>query len=406
VLLPINTDAPIYYFPWMTITLIVANVLAFVAAMLSAMDAHSAGLPNPVLDWVLVFGHGLHPLQWISAAFLHADIFHLLGNMFFLWGFGLVVEGKLGWWKYLGIYLGIAAVSGLIEQVMMLGYRGDSPGALGASGVIFGLMAMSLLWAPKNEMTLFMLLFYQPYVFEASILAFCGFYIVLQVALFALDGFSMGSALLPLMGVLLGGGVGLVMLKRNLVDCEGWDIFAVINNTHGRSEFDEYRYRDAAFQAGKIATPVVEEESQRGERIIAGALDPRVRIRRFLDAGDSISALGEYEKLVAFHPTTKLDRETLATLAECAFRDKSWDDAEPLMRQYLDRFADADAATTLRLRLKLAKVLVDQSEKPAEGLALLRDIDPSLLPPKPAAAYAEIRKRAQSAVRSKSSGPA
>ncbi|MBA3311965.1 MAG: rhomboid family intramembrane serine protease [Planctomycetaceae bacterium] len=400
-LLPINTDAPIYYFPWMTISLIVANIAAFAAAVGASLNSYESGLPNPVLDWILVFGDGLHPMQWISSAFLHGDIFHLLGNMFFLWGFGLVVEGKLGWWKYLAIYLGIAAVSGLIEQVMMLGYTGSSPGALGASGVIFGLMAMSLLWAPKNDMTLFLLLLYQPYVFEASILAFCGCFLALQILLFALDGFSMGSALLYLIGAIVGGSVGLVMLKRNLVDCEGWDIFAVMNNTYGRSEFDEYRYRDAAFQAGKIATPTLEPETNRGERIIAGALDPRVRIRKFLDAGDSISALGEYEKLIAFHPMTRLDRDTLAGLAEGAFRDKSWDEAEPLMRQYLERFSEEDAGTALRIRLKLAKILIDQTKRPAEGLTLLREIDPALLPPKPAAAYQELRKRAQSAARSK-----
>lgn len=401
-LLPINTDAPIYHFPWVTITFIAANVVACAAIMTALFN----GNDEVVRSWILEFGDGYHPLQWISSAFMHAEPFHLAGNMFFLWGFGLVIEGKLGWWKYLAIYLGIAAASGLIEQTIMLGYDGprEGAGALGASGVIFGLMAMSLLWAPKNDMTIFMLLFYQPIVFEASILAFCGFFIVLQVAISAFEGFSMGSALLHLIGAIIGGGVGLFMLKKDLVDCEGWDIFAVINNTHGRrDEYDEYRFRDAAFQAAaKIATPV-EPTTPRGERVIAGALDPRVRIKRFLDAGDSISAIGEYEKLVAFHPMTRLDRETLAGLAEGAFKDKSWDDAQPLMQQYLERFAADDPTTAVRIRLKLAKLMIDQAKRPAEGLALLREIDPALLPPKPAAAYRELRKRAESSARSKAS---
>ncbi len=98
---------------------------------------------------------------------------------------------------------------------------------------------------------------------------------------------------------------------------------------------------------------------------------------------------------------TRLDRDTLAGLAEGAFRDKSWDEAEPLMRQYLERFSEEDAGTALRIRLKLAKILIDQTKRPAEGLTLLREIDPALLPPKPAAAYQELRKRAQSAARSK-----
>ena len=47
------------------------------------------------------------PWQWITSNFMHAGFMHLLGNMFCLWGFGLVVEGKIGWWRFLLVYLGI-----------------------------------------------------------------------------------------------------------------------------------------------------------------------------------------------------------------------------------------------------------------------------------------------------------
>jgi len=32
--------------------------------------------------------------------------------MFFLWAFGIVVEGKLGWWKFLCVYLSIGILAG------------------------------------------------------------------------------------------------------------------------------------------------------------------------------------------------------------------------------------------------------------------------------------------------------
>lgn len=387
--LPINTDAPIYHFPWVTISLIVGNIAAYVGWV-------AAGEPQ---DWILTFGNGVHPLQWTSWAFLHADPLHLIGNMFFLWGFGLVVEGKLGWWRYLTIYVVSATLAGCIHQLAMLGYDGPSSGALGASGVIFGLMAMSLVWAPKNEMTIFALLLFRAFVFEASIMAFCGFFLVWQVVIAALGGFSMSSELLHLTGALLGGAVGVFMLKRGLVDCEGWDIFAVWNNTYGeRDEFDEYRFRHAAYLDGQIATPTEEPKKAKNEKVGAATLDPRQRIKKFLEAGDTISALGEYEKLVAFHPNWRLEREPLVVLAEGAYRDKSWDDVEPLMRQYLDRFADEDPATTCRMQLKLAKVLIDHTGQPAEGLSLLREIDVSAMPPKVLASYQSLGRRAESMV--------
>lgn len=91
-LIPWNTDAPIYHAPWATGGLILVNVAVF-GAMLASGDADQTFGP-----WLLSYGDGLHPLQWITSNFLHAGALHLLGNMIFLWAFGLVVEGKLGWW--------------------------------------------------------------------------------------------------------------------------------------------------------------------------------------------------------------------------------------------------------------------------------------------------------------------
>ena len=52
-----------------------------------------------------MLGDGIHPLQWLTNIFLHAGFFHLVGNMIFLWTFGFVVEGKLGWLPFTALYL-------------------------------------------------------------------------------------------------------------------------------------------------------------------------------------------------------------------------------------------------------------------------------------------------------------
>ena len=99
-ILPIGTDAPIYHRPIATVGLIVANVIAFGYSMTNFEEADW-------LRWMLLTGDGLHPLQWVTHGFLHANIFHLAGNMVFLWAFGLIVEGKLGALAFLGLYLGL-----------------------------------------------------------------------------------------------------------------------------------------------------------------------------------------------------------------------------------------------------------------------------------------------------------
>ena len=110
-IIPINTDAPIYHYPISTAALIVANLVVF---GMTAAGAEPGG-------WILLFGDGLHPWQWFACHFLHFGFLHLIGNMIFLWGFGLVIEGKLGWWRFLLVYLGIGALGAAMIQVGMLG---------------------------------------------------------------------------------------------------------------------------------------------------------------------------------------------------------------------------------------------------------------------------------------------
>src|SRR5687768_4391877 len=150
-LIPYSTDAPIYYWPFATVGLIAANVLIFFGV--------AFGNLGPVEDWVLTYGDGLHPDDWFRGMFMHGGLGHLIGNMLFLWVFGLVVEGKLGWWKFLCCYLAIGVTQSMIEQIVMLGYSGEVPGSVGASAAIFGLIAIATVWAPLNEIS-FLWMFY------------------------------------------------------------------------------------------------------------------------------------------------------------------------------------------------------------------------------------------------------
>src|SRR5262245_50823743 len=138
--IPIGTDAPIYYRPFATISLIAANVLL-----------HIAGYQGDMEGWQLELGNGLHPVQWWTSAFYHYGIVHLIGNMIFLWTFGLIVEGKLGWRRFLALYLALAGTEGAITQTIMLGADTSTLAAGGCSGLNYALMAISLIWAPRNE---------------------------------------------------------------------------------------------------------------------------------------------------------------------------------------------------------------------------------------------------------------
>lgn len=84
--------------------------------------------------------------QMIGSMFLHGGLFHLVGNMIFLWVFGNVVCGTVGNIAYPFLYLFL----GLAGSAAHLGFDGNP--ALGASGAINGIVGMSLILFPANRL--------------------------------------------------------------------------------------------------------------------------------------------------------------------------------------------------------------------------------------------------------------
>ncbi|MEZ6123354.1 MAG: rhomboid family intramembrane serine protease [Planctomycetaceae bacterium] len=169
-MIPISTDAPIYHFPYATIGLMVANVICFAAT--------GFGEPETTLPWVMEWGH-LNPLEWLTSMFAHMGWGHLIGNMFFLWGFGLIVEGKIGWLRMLGVYMAIGLSQAALIQAIMLPWK--EGGALGASSAIMGLMAISMVWAPKNELKVFMILGFRILIFDMTIMWYAVVYLFWEI---------------------------------------------------------------------------------------------------------------------------------------------------------------------------------------------------------------------------------
>src|ERR1051325_1429965 len=85
-------------------------------------------------------------LTIFTSMFLHADFFHIVGNLWFLWIFGDNVEDHMGHFAYLAFYLlcGVAAA---------LTFVAINPGAkvptVGASGAIAGIMGAYIVLYPR-----------------------------------------------------------------------------------------------------------------------------------------------------------------------------------------------------------------------------------------------------------------
>jgi membrane associated rhomboid family serine protease len=108
-----------------------------------------------------------HPTwySYITANFLHGGWLHIIGNMWFLWLAGIVLEDAWGRGLYLVVYL-VAGAFAL--QVHALFNAGSNIPVLGASGAVAGLMGAFLVRFPKVRIRMAWLFFVRLFRFSAA----------------------------------------------------------------------------------------------------------------------------------------------------------------------------------------------------------------------------------------------
>ena len=366
-LIPINTDAPLYHFPYATIGLIVVNTICFVATGCATNER----LLEP---WLLQYGEGLNPLEWIPAAFAHGGFMHLIGNMFFLWGFGLVVEGKLGWRVFIPLYLAMAAAWGASVDLLTV-HRTDGR-CLGASGVIFSLMAISLVWAPKNEMHIVGFLVYRVVSFHVTIMVYSLWYLALNILELLLSKFEMGSSGLHMVGCVIGFAVGVVFLRKGWVDCEKWDLFSVLSGKYGRFAEENWALGSPSITGkvyGELPLPT-------GTDVNVTDASPAIRIRKtssamkqvnaLIDSGDVLTAADELMTMRLRETDIRPDEARMKRLAMGLLQAQAFDDAEIWLQEYIDLYPEDNAWA----RIRMAQLLLSQLRRPHAALQTLKGL--------------------------------
>lgn len=378
-LAPLNSDAPLYHWPAATAGLIAVNVLAFLLITSGALGDEQEVLRN----YGLVLGAGLHPLQWVTSNFVHVRLLHLAGNMLFLWPFGLVVEGKVGWRRFLGMYLLIGAVECALEQICLLALPGVAV-AFGASGIVFGLMAVALVWAPRNDLIVgYWLPIMRVGTFETSILSFSVLMAVVQGGLAWWAGFGLTGQFSHFLGAAIGVGVGVTMLRRGSVDCEHWDLLSVLRGRHRKSDADMYILSRTVEAATVPEMPPATRSGNHKRRSDFPRAATRrkarciTRVRALLDAGRSRDALKELDATRQVLPEWRLPPHDQLRLADALHDSRQWDDAVALWEEYLHAHPEAAAP----LRLQSAAVMLQRQCRPQAALALLDEIDEATLSP-------------------------
>ncbi len=177
--------------PHITRILIIVNVVVFFVTLLPELSTpywlffllgsvRSTALQQSSLNYGLIptevlQGHRL--FTFITSMFLHADLWHLGGNMLYLHIFGDNIEDSLGHWKYILFYFlsGFAA-----SMFFILTNINSSIPAIGASGAISGVLGAYLVLYPKARVLTLMLVGWI-YIVPIPAIFLLGFWFIFQL---------------------------------------------------------------------------------------------------------------------------------------------------------------------------------------------------------------------------------
>ena len=196
---PLKDDIPTRRFPYLTVGLIVANVVMFFFFQGAFID--DADFNQKVIDYGAIpyeisnpgeycaaEGQRLacggdasgQPSTWLTlltSMFMHGGLLHLGGNMLFLWIFGNNIEDSMGPLRFIAFYL-LGGVAALAAQTAI-----DPSAAvptIGASGAVAAVLGGYALLYPRARVVtlLFIVIFFT--IFELPALLVLGGWFVLQ----------------------------------------------------------------------------------------------------------------------------------------------------------------------------------------------------------------------------------
>jgi membrane associated rhomboid family serine protease len=186
-LFPLYDENPTKSVPWMTILLIVANVLVFLyelslqsSGQLQQFFQTAALVPYEIthLSKLTPGVTNIGVLAFFTSMFMHAGWLHILGNMWYLWIFGNNIEETLGSVRYIFFYL-LCGLGGGIGHI--LSQPNSQIPTLGASGAIAGVLAGYLVLFPTARIVTIIPIFIFLQVIRVPAIILIGLWFLIQI---------------------------------------------------------------------------------------------------------------------------------------------------------------------------------------------------------------------------------
>jgi membrane associated rhomboid family serine protease len=316
-MLPIRTSISPQRTPYANYILIASNIIIF---MLSYGPHRIGPYVEPLRTWAQPFMLiPEHPYIWqfVSYAFLHSSLMHILGNMYFLYMFGNNVNDKLGNIGYVCFYLGGAVFSGLGHAVL------HSNPVLGASGAVAAVTGAYLVLFPQTLITVLYIFFFIG-TLEMKAMYFIAFKLIfwdnvlqkhISQASIAFDAHLAGYAF----GIVIVTG----LLAVKLIDSGFGDLWGMLRQWNRRRQF-----RDAVSENvdpwGRKPVSVKVTNPAEADARTTQILELRGQISQAMNQHNTSDATRLYETLLGIDPQQVLPRQLQLDMANQLMADGKW----------------------------------------------------------------------------------
>jgi membrane associated rhomboid family serine protease len=222
-MIPLRDVIPSRTTPFITITIIALNAVAWVFEIM---------LPHDALNEFLTI-YGVVPAYFsyptlITSMFLHGGWMHVIGNMWYLWIFGDNVEDRMGHGRFMVFYLlcGIAAAVGQVAAD-----PNSTLPTIGASGAIAGVMGAYFMLYPRSRVLTLIPIIFLMHIVEVPAIVLLGFWFLMQLfsaGTIAMTTASQGGGVAfaaHVIGFVAGAGGVFVFRKRQLDPWERADYY-------------------------------------------------------------------------------------------------------------------------------------------------------------------------------------
>ncbi len=376
-MIPLGTDRPLSRTTIVTFALIAVNVVLYLIGVTRRPlpDPEQVELFGPLISkgadpiaTALRFSQGLfetRPWTAVTYAFVHADFWHIFGNMLVLWVFGPNVEDRLGRIGFLLFYLIGAAVAAGAHAMFSV-----AP-VIGASGAVAAVTGAYVVLFPRtNIKCLIFLVFIGIFQIPAP------WFIAIAIAR-DLVGIGVGGRVAyeaHIAGYLYGGVVAFILLATGILKREQYDLFQIFKHKRRLAEFrsaaqeaDQSRKdrRDPSRGAPPAVVSAIPEE----------ALQHRARVNAAIASSDLPAAATLYRELCLTYATipsvTLLSRPNMLAMGNHLFASGAHAEAAAAYEKFLAGYPSDGEVAHVKLMLGLLKARY--LSRPAEAKPLLVD---------------------------------